>query len=146
MTDINGLSLVELLPHSGKMVLLDRIVDYDDNSLTSELIVRGDGLLGDERAVPAWAGIEYMAQTIGAYAGLMAKRRGEPIKLGFLLGTRRYAGNVAEFEVGSTLIVRADKIMQDNNLGVFDCRILGVGVEINAMLNVYQPPINELSF
>lgn len=146
MTAVSDLIVEDLLPHSGKMVLLDRIIDYDDNSLTAELIVRGDGLLGSEYSVPAWAGIEYMAQAIGVYAGIMAKRRQEPIKLGFLLGTRRYTGNVAEFAVGSTLNVSVDKILQDNELGVFDCRIWGAGVDVNARLTVYQPPLNELTF
>lgn len=146
MTDYRKENIGELMPHSGKMVMLDRIIDYDENSLTAELVVRNDGLMGNEIAVPAWAGIEYMAQTIAAYAGIMAKQRGEPIKLGFLLGTRRYIGNVAEFKVGSALTVSIDKVMQDNHLGVFDCRILGAGIEVKATLNVYQPPLNELHF
>lgn len=133
-----------LIPHSGSMVLLDRIIDYDDQGLTAELAVRGDGLLGgDDKAVPAWAGIEYMAQAIAVYGGVMARQAGEPIRLGFLLGTRRYSSNVAAFKVGSTLTIQVKKIMQDDNLGVFDCRILGDGVEVTANLNVYQPPLDN---
>lgn len=139
MNDVAG-----LIPHSGSMVLLDRIVDYDNQSLTAELAVRGDGLLaGDDKSVPAWAGIEYMAQTIAAYVGVMARQAGEPIRLGFLLGTRRYSGNVAAFKVGSTLNIQVKKIIQDDSLGVFECRITGEGVEVTANLNVYQPPINK---
>ncbi|MFZ2404911.1 MAG: 3-hydroxylacyl-ACP dehydratase [Methylobacter sp.] len=137
-------AVADLIPHTGSMVLLDRIVDYDDQGLTAELAVRGDGLLGgDDKAVPAWAGIEYMAQAIAAYAGAMARQAGEPIRLGFLLGTRRYSSNVAAFKVGSALTIQVKKIMQDDNLGVFDCRILGEGVEVTANLNVYQPPLNN---
>ncbi|WP_340122256.1 hotdog family protein [Methylobacter svalbardensis] len=136
-------AVAELIPHAGSMVLLDRIIDYDDQGLTAELVVRGDGLLGDDQSVPAWVGIEYMAQTIAAYAGVMAKKVNEPIRLGFLLGTRRYRSNVAAFKVGSTLTIRVKNIMQDDNLGVFDCRILGEGVEVTANLNVYQPPLNN---
>ena len=136
-------AVAELIPHSGSMVLLDRIIDYDDQGLTAELVVCGDGLLGDDQSVPAWVGIEYMAQTIAAYAGVMAKQVSEPIRLGFLLGTRRYNSNVAAFKVGSTLTIRVKNIMQDDNLAVFDCRILGGGVEVTANLNVYQPPLNN---
>lgn len=135
--------VADLIPHSGSMVLLDRIIDYDDQGLTAELVVRGDGLLADHESVPAWAGIEYMAQTIAAYAGMMATQAGEPIRLGFLLGTRRYHSNVAAFKVGSTLTIKVEKIMQDDNLGVFDCRIQGKSVEVTAKLNVYQPPLNN---
>ena len=144
MRDFNTIDVAELIPHSGKMVLLDRIIDCDDNSLSAEWVVRDDGLLGNDKTVPAWVGIEYMAQAVAAYAGAMAKRAGEPIKLGFLLGTRRYSSNVAEFSVGSTLTVRVEKILQDNNLGAFECRIQGVDVEASAILNVYQPPLRNL--
>jgi predicted hotdog family 3-hydroxylacyl-ACP dehydratase len=125
------------------MVLLDRIIEYDDNSLTAELVVRDDGLLGNDKTVPAWAGIEYMAQAIAAYAGIMAKRAGEPIKLGYLLGTRRYNSNVAEFKVGSTIIVKISKVIENSNLAAFECEIQGADIEISANLNVYQPPLNE---
>ena len=143
MRDFNTIDVAELIPHSGKMVWLDRIVDCDDNSLSAEFVVRANGLLGNDETVPAWAGIEYMAQAIAAYAGIMSRRAGEPVKPGFLLGTRRYSSNVAEFKVGSTLTVRVEKIIQDNTLGAFECKIQGDGVEVSANLNVYQPPHND---
>jgi predicted hotdog family 3-hydroxylacyl-ACP dehydratase len=137
------IDVVDLIPHTGDMVLLERIVDYDDKGLTAELVVRGDGLFGDNQTVPAWAGIEYMAQAVAAYVGVKAKQANEPIRLGFLLGTRRYNSNVAVFKVGAILTIRVEKIIQDDGLGVFDCRILGEGVEVTANLNVYQPPLNN---
>lgn len=151
--DFNAIDVAELIPHSGKMVLLDRIIEYDEHSLSAELIVRNDGLLGNEKAVPAWAGIEYMAQTVAAYAGVMAKLAGEPVKLGFLLGTRHYCSNVAEFKTGSRLTVRVKQVIQDDTLGVFDCGIYGINhesgqdiqIEVSASLNVYQPEYEENS-
>jgi predicted hotdog family 3-hydroxylacyl-ACP dehydratase len=133
-----------IIPHSGQMVLLDRVIEFDGDSLTAELIVRDDGLFGDEQGVPAWAGIEYMAQAVAAYAGIKSKLAGEPIKLVFLLGTRRYNSNVASFAVGTALTIQIKTIIQDEKLGVFDCTIRGVGIEINANLNVYQPPIDKM--
>jgi predicted hotdog family 3-hydroxylacyl-ACP dehydratase len=143
MIDFNKTDIAELIPHSGKMVLLDRVISCDNNSLSAAVVVRDDGLLGNDKTVPSWVGIEYMAQTVAAYAGVMAKRAGEPVKLGFLLGTRRYNSNVAEFKVGATLTVRVEKIIQNNTLGAFECLIQGVDVEVNANLNVYQPPLND---
>lgn len=140
MININNTDIAELMPHSGKMLLLDRIIGLGDNFLKAELLVRADGLLGDDQSVPAWAGIEYMAQAVAAYAGVIAKQAGEPIKLGFLLGTRRYSSNVAEFRVGALLTVRVELMLQNDNLGVFDCSIQGADIEVNANLNVYQAP------
>jgi len=140
MIEINNTDIADLLPHSGNMVLLDRVIGFAENVLIAELRVRGDGLFGDDQAVPAWAGMEYMAQAVAAYAGVNAKRAGEPIKLGFLLGTRRYNSNVAEFKVGTLLTIRAELMFQDENLGVFECSIQGTGIEVSANLNVYQSP------
>jgi predicted hotdog family 3-hydroxylacyl-ACP dehydratase len=81
----------------------------------------------------------------------MSKKAGEPVKLGFLLGTRRYNSNVAEFKVGSRLTIRVRKVIQDDALGVFDCEIYGINhepdqdiqIEVSASLNVYQPALEE---
>ncbi|TPQ24422.1 3-hydroxylacyl-ACP dehydratase [Methylomonas koyamae] len=132
--------IAELLPHTGDMVLLDRVVSFEEDRLSAVLTVRGDGLLfGDERAVPAWAALEYMAQAIGAYVGLQAKQAGQPIRLGFLLGSRLLQSNVGSLPVGCELAVTVEKIVQDEQLGVFDCRVSGDNIEISAKLNVYQP-------
>jgi predicted hotdog family 3-hydroxylacyl-ACP dehydratase len=137
----NAFAMADLLPHSGQMILLDSVTFVDDTRLTANLVVRDDGLLlSNTDSVPAWTGIEYMAQAIGAYVGIQAKQAGLPIRLGFLLGTRRYESNVDSFPVGSSLSVSAEKILQDGQLGVFDCRICGDNVDISATLNVYQPP------
>jgi predicted hotdog family 3-hydroxylacyl-ACP dehydratase len=126
------------------MVLLDKVVEFDSLGLTAELTVRNDGLLGDEYGIPAWAGIEYMAQAVGAFAGISSILAGEPIKLGYLLGTRRYTSNVAAISVGTALTVQIKTIIQDEKLGVFDCKIWGDGVELTANLNVYQPPFDTV--
>lgn len=136
---IDCTDIAALIPHSGRMILLDRIIDFDEQTLSAELRVRADGLLGDDKTVPAWAGIEYMAQAVAAYVGIRSKLAGEPIKLGFLLGTRRYFSNVPGFAVGTALTIQVKNIIQDDKLGVFDCKIHGTGIEISAKLNVYQP-------
>ncbi len=131
--------VADLLPHDGNMVLLDRVLEYDQDSLSAELTVRDDGLFGDGDKVPAWLGIEYMAQTVAAHGGMMCYLAGKPINLGFLLGTRRYNSNVADIAVGTSLNVRVQRIVQDQGLAVFDSQVTGEGIELSAKLNVYQP-------
>src|ERR1051325_2359742 len=58
-----------LLPHTGRMVLLDRVIAADADNLCAEVTIRRDSVFFDGSGVGAWVGIEYMAQTIGAYAG-----------------------------------------------------------------------------
>jgi len=133
----------KLLPHDRAMVLLDKIIEYDEESLTAELVVRDDGLFGNAQTVPAWLGIEYMAQTVAAHGGMVCYLAGRPINLGFLLGSRRYTSNVAEFAVGTCLTVKVKRLIEDQGLGVFFCQISAENIDISAKLNVYQPNHKE---
>jgi predicted hotdog family 3-hydroxylacyl-ACP dehydratase len=130
-----------LVPHSGPMVLLDRVISADEESLGAEVRIRADSLFCVDGAVGAWVGIEYMAQAIGAYAGYVARLRGEPIKLGYLLGTRCYECSRPFFRVGTLLRIHARRILQsENGLGSFECRIEDESGQIAAAtVSVFQP-------
>lgn len=123
------------------MVLIDRLVAADEESVTVEVLIRPDSLFCRADGVGAWVGIEYMAQAIGAYAGYKARLRGEPVRLGYLLGTRRYDAYCPCFAVGTLLRIHAKRVLQsENGLGSFDCRIDGNGVLLaSASITVYQP-------
>lgn len=138
-------AIEELLPHAGGMMLLERVIAFDNDAMTAEVIVRGDGLFGDSRSIPAWLAIEYMAQTVAAHSGMMCKMAGKPLNVGFLLGTRRFHCNVDRLAVGAVLTVTVKRLIQDQGLGVFDCDVTAEGVSISAKLNVYQPdsPVNR---
>ena len=62
--------VAELLPHAGDMILLDAVESFDADSITTHLRVKSTGLLNlSDGSLPAWAGIEIMAQTVAAFAG-----------------------------------------------------------------------------
>ncbi len=133
-------SVEELLPHSGKMVLLDTVLEAGENHVVAELTVREDGLFSSEHSVPAWVGIEYMAQAVAALSGYHRKRQGLDIQLGFLLGTRFYESSVDSFPCGSLLRVRAEKVMDGaNDMSVFDCHIEGEHIQAASKLNLLLP-------
>lgn len=133
--------VVDLLPHEPPMVLLDRVLAWDDGELEAEIEIRaGIPFYRESRGVPAHAGIEYMAQACGAYVGLEAKAAGLPVRLGFLLGTRRYYADAPYFRDGERLAVHVRQILRETEIGVFDCRITsGGGERASARLNLYQP-------
>mgnify|MGYP005996208549 CR=1 FL=1 len=66
----------ELVPHSGRMSLLTRVVDSGDDWLTAEVDITSKSMFSDDKGVPAWVGLEYLAQAIGAYAGLQERLLG----------------------------------------------------------------------
>jgi predicted hotdog family 3-hydroxylacyl-ACP dehydratase len=113
-----------LVPHAGPMVLLDRVLAVDADSLCAEVTIRPDSLFCGVNGVGAWVGIEYMAQAIAAHSGYAALQRGEPVKIGFLLGARRYACTWQAFPVGAVLRVQIRCLLfADNGLASFECRI-----------------------
>lgn len=130
-----------LVPHSGPMVMLDRVIAADAESLCAEVRIRPDSLFCANGGVGAWVGLEYMAQAIGAYAGYTARLRGEPVKVGFLLGTRRYECSRPIFDLNSVLRVHVRQLFRgENGLASFDCRIDGEDEQLaTATLTVYQP-------
>lgn len=83
-----------------------------------------------------------MAQAIAAWAGYTAQLRGEPVKLGFLLGTRRYESSRPIFVLGSVLRVHVQRLFQnENGLGSFECFIDNEeGRVASATVTVFQPP------
>ena len=146
--NISELTVEEVIPHSRKMVFLETLESADESHLLASMCIREDTYFINEQSVPAWVGIEYMAQAIAAYAGVLAKSVGEPIKVGLLLGTRRYTSKVSSFALGQKLYVRAVPLHnEESGLGVFECAIYpsnelnGCAEEpwVVANLNVYQP-------
>lgn len=133
--------VVDLLPHRPPMVLLDRIEGWEDRRLAAVVGIRGDSpFFQPDRGVPAYIGIEYMAQSCAAYAGLEAVNAGCPVRIGYLLGTRRYLCKVLWFAPGQQLKVEISELFRDRVIGVFDCRIICEGREMAAaQLTVYQP-------
>jgi len=134
--------IAELLPHAGDMILLDAVEAFDADSITGHLQVRSGGLFSlADGSLPAWVGIEIMAQTVAAFAGCHARQADQPVELGFLLGTRSFQCNVEHFPAGCELRIQALRSLQDDNgMGVFECHIDGPGIHAEARLNVFRPP------
>ena len=134
--------LAELLPHAGDMILIDAIERFDDEQIFTRLTVKPDGLFNlPDGSLPAWVGVELMAQSVAAFAGCHARQKGNPPELGFLLGTRKFECNVEAFAAGSELTIHGLRSLEDDNgMGVFECHIHGDGIHASARLNVFRPP------
>lgn len=137
---VEKVNIETLVPHKGAMCLLDRVLAYGEDWISTESTVTDENLFLTEYGLPSWVGIEYMAQSISALAGVRQIEKGEKIRIGFLLGTRKYTVNTSHFPVGSVLRIKAQEIIWgENGLGAFDCVLEAENFRAEASLNVFQP-------
>ena len=89
----------ELLPHRGNMLLLEQMLVADDDSAIccAAPTTAAPGMRKADGSMPAWIGIELMAQTIAAHAAFVARLSGKPPRPGVLLGTRAYKAEESFF-------------------------------------------------
>ncbi|HEZ5288257.1 TPA: thioester dehydrase [Neisseria meningitidis] len=142
-----------LLPHSGRMVLIDRITRYGDDFVEAGAQVSPNHILLLDDKLPYTAFIELMAQAVGAYAGIQARKNARSVRLGFLLGTRKLEIFAQSVPIGTHLLATAHMSIQDaGGMGVFDCELRWTdapetssetlpsgGILARASLNVYSP-------
>lgn len=116
-------AIQELVPQRPPMLMLERVVAWDGAALTCAAVVAADWLLVDGDGMPAAGLLEVMAQAVAALHGLQGRSRGEPVRVGLLLGCRELALHVPRVRVGAALRVRAAQVFGMDALAEFDCRV-----------------------
>lgn len=139
--ELRHVAIEDVVPHRGTMLFLHRLCYSDDDRVVVEADIRADHVFSSDTGVPSWIGIEYMAQAIAAWAGCRALRNGQPVRPGFLLGTRRYQCALSQFAFDSKLRIEACReLFGDNGMGMFTCRIFAGEEEIAcANVSVFEP-------
>lgn len=136
--------LEALLSHRPPMILLDEALDYNEESAWARLQIKPTSLYYDSSlgGVPAWVGIEYMAQTMGIWSGSQQLKHKRPIEIGFLLGARHYQCNQPVFPSGAQLIIESKVLFHsEDGLAAFECCIRGaeINIEASARINAFMP-------
>jgi len=109
-TMIEKNELLSVIPHKGKMVLLNRITAYDleNQTIEAEYDITKECIFYDPQieGVPTWVGFECIAQSIAALSGLKERLKNKPPKLGFVLGLSQVSINVPFFKLGSIVKIK----------------------------------------
>jgi predicted hotdog family 3-hydroxylacyl-ACP dehydratase len=116
----------ELIQQRGEMLLLDRLLERGPEHVVvaARVLPREHPLMDPEHGMPAWVGVELMAQAVAVFAGLDHLDRGLPPRIGLLLGTRSYVAEKPFVPHGTPMFVRADLSWRDEGgLGVFACEL-----------------------
>lgn len=141
-------SVADLLPHKPPMIVVDAVTDAGDSWIESATTVTPAHPLFDARdgGLPGWALIELMAQTIALHAGLNTHAKNTPVRIGYLLGTRRFDLRRALCRADEVLHVRAEREFIDpEGVSAYQCSVSeGDSLIAAAKLTVYQNKGGEL--
>lgn len=134
--------LAQLLPHQPPMILIDRLLEANAREALCEVTITSQSLFLETAGVPAFVGIEYMAQSIAAHIGYQHYLADEPITLGLLMGTRRVEMCCAFFALGQTLRIHVAHVWGKLELKRFRCTITALTTEAllqQAELHIFKP-------
>jgi len=121
----------DLLAHRAPMLLLDSVLEAGPETVTAITRVDPAAWYAQDGAMPAWFGLELMAQTVAAYSGVQQSALGVEPRIGYLLGTRSYACALPAFPAGAELRIHAKlHYLDDTGLSAFHCAIHLNGAEI----------------
>jgi predicted hotdog family 3-hydroxylacyl-ACP dehydratase len=134
--------VAELIPHARRMLLLDRVLEHGPEHAVCAVNVSDSELFLDAGGgVPAWVGIEYLAQCMAVYGSLVARAAGRPPRLGALIGGRRVKLRTHRFEPGQELRVTVRHLRGERGLVAFDGLIQDAddgATLVEGRLNVYS--------
>jgi len=100
--------LETILPHKGKMLLLNRVIEYnEDHSISAEYDITKNCIFYDPviDGVPTWVAFEFMAQAISALSGIRSRELGEKPKVGFILSVPSMRMDIPFFKNGASVRV-----------------------------------------
>lgn len=133
-----------LIPHSGTMCLVERIVSWDDRHIAcaTRSHRNADNPLRRDRRLHAVHGIEYGAQAMAIHGGLRWRRAGRRLPPGFLAAlhdVRLYIDYLDTVE--SDLAIQAERLFGETGTLVYQFEVRGAGtLLVTARATVIEQP------
>ena len=113
-----------LVPHKGKMLLLDRIKKFDlqEIFIDTEVDISEDCMFYNEElgGVPSYVAFEYMAQSISALSGIYGRSCGNSPKEGFIMSVSNCKSDVVAFKPGEVVEIHVKQTMRMDMAVTFD--------------------------
>ena len=133
----------ELVPHKGKMLLLDRVQNYslEDVNITTEIDISRNSLFyeDDLGGIPAWVAFEYMAQSISALSGIYGRTKGDKPKVGFIMSVSGFKADIPVFKDSETVVVTVHETVRMDKAVTFDgVAKVGDKIAVTATLNTVE--------
>jgi len=122
--------IASLVPHAGRMCLLERVIRWDEDSITAATATHRDpdNPLAHGGRLRAIHLCEYGAQATAVHGGLIARARGGRARPGLLVSLREVVlGCDFVHECGGELIVEARRLHASDSAWQYEFRIEHAG-------------------
>lgn len=136
-----GMPAREFLLHRKPMLLLDQLLEIGpQHAVCQWQVTPDDAFVSAGLGIPAYIGIEYMAQCVAVHAGACEKAHGFPPPLGMLLGARHFKTSEAYLKIGQIYQTRCEELIRGaDGVAAFMCNITYKGhLIVNTRLSVWQ--------
>ena len=140
MSDSTALPPLDaLIPHSGSMRLLDRVLAHSREQTVCAIDPADSELFRDaDGRVPAWVAVEYMAQGVAAHGALLDGVSSP--RPGFLVGAKRVTLHRDSFATDESLEVSARILQRVGRLASLACELRSGGELVaEGTLSVFIP-------
>ena len=125
--------LLTLIPHSGKMMMLDRIINYnlDEKSVEAEYKITDECIFYDdkEEGVPSWAGFEFIAQAVASLIGIKNREKEIPPKEGYIISVSQVNISLPILKKNSIIKIVSRELNSDHPVYIFSGEIFSDGHE-----------------
>lgn len=101
------------------MILVEKLVSWGPKFAHTQVTIRRETLFMERMGVPAYVGLEYMAQTAGVWRGIMDLQENRTPQMGYLLGTRELGMTLSYFKKGWCLDIHTYVDFIDETIGSF---------------------------
>jgi predicted hotdog family 3-hydroxylacyl-ACP dehydratase len=132
-----------VVPHEHPMILIDQLLQYDHSKAICQVSINEKSNFYSQKlkSVPSYVAIEYMAQSIAAFANANNKDQGLSVAIGFLVSSRKFKLMQPAFNLGDKLIITVEQLyIEESGLAAFDCIAeLNDSVVATAKINIFQP-------
>lgn len=117
---MQNIDIDSLIPHRGKIKIIEGILDIQESSAISYAVVNSDWPLFDGEAVDALVLIESIAQTAAIVEGYKRRQRGEDGVRGWLVGIKSARFHVKKIGVDTKLIISLKNKYAFDHYGVVE--------------------------
>lgn len=133
----------DYIPHKLPMKLIESIKDHGERHITTATTITPSVAFFDHDAggVPAWVGLEYMAQSAAAWVGLNDEAHGRPVEPAFLVSSRQYRAHAPYFLTGEHLLTEVKVEFIEGEIVAFSGAILNSHRQVyaDAFFTAYRP-------